>query len=473
MYKKRRHIDRLVICVIDLAIVIFSILLAGICRHKTFAAFNKTEDIAELIWIFAATHIALYYLSNIFSGIFRRNKYQEVLLCILYSLGLTGLAMVITFSIKEQLFISRLVFGYFVCINSFLLAFFHSLYRNRARFSLFGKNERNILVISDNDNIHNIVNKLATSKEFNWNIIAIVPIDAKFDDSLNNYGVPIVKLNQEFYDFALQSSIDEVMIHSNSLLVNQKELTKLVLFFEQMGVVVDICLDYMEPHIKGARQVYNVEGYPVIAFSSRLYDYRMIILKRIIDIIGSVVGLVITGIASFFVVPAILIESPGPIFFTQDRVGMNGRIFKIYKFRSMYKDAEARKKDLESQNEMSGLMFKMENDPRITKIGKFIRKTSIDELPQFWNVLKGDMSLVGTRPPTVDEYMQYNAYQKRRISFKPGITGLWQVSGRSSIKDFDEIVKLDLKYIDEWSVLLDVRIILKTIVVVLLRRGAE
>ena len=139
----------------------------------------------------------------------------------------------------------------------------------------------------------------------------------------------------------------------------------------------------------------------------------------------------------------------------------------------MYKDAEARKKELMAENEMQGLMFKMENDPRITKVGAFIRKTSIDELPQFWNVLKGDMSLVGTRPPTVDEYQQYSYYQKRRISFRPGITGLWQISGRSDIKDFDEVVKLDLEYIDNWSILLDFKIILKTILVVFRGSGAR
>ena len=139
----------------------------------------------------------------------------------------------------------------------------------------------------------------------------------------------------------------------------------------------------------------------------------------------------------------------------------------------MYVDAEARKKELMARNEIQGLMFKMENDPRVTRVGAFIRKTSIDELPQFWNVLKGDMSLVGTRPPTVDEYQQYSYYQKRRISFRPGITGLWQISGRSDIKDFDEVVKLDLEYIDNWSLMLDFKIIFKTIGVVLGRNGAK
>ena len=159
------------------------------------------------------------------------------------------------------------------------------------------------------------------------------------------------------------------------------------------------------------------------------------------------------------------------IFYTQKRVGLHGKEIKIYKFRSMYVDAEQRKSDLMSQNEMNGLMFKMKNDPRITRVGRFIRKTSIDELPQFINVLKGDMSLVGTRPPTVGEFNQYEGHHKRRLSVKPGITGMWQAYGRNTVKDFDEVVKMDLKYIDNWSFGLDLKILMKTVVTVVTDGG--
>ena len=173
--------------------------------------------------------------------------------------------------------------------------------------------------------------------------------------------------------------------------------------------------------------------------------------------------MIITAVATIVIGPLIKLESPGPLFFSQKRVGRNGRIFKIYKFRSMYADAERRKKELMEQNEMNGLMFKMTDDPRITKIGKFIRKTSLDELPQFWNVLKGDMSLVGTRPPTVNEFKQYEGHHKRRLSMKPGITGMWQAYGRKTVTDFEDIVKMDLDYIDNWSIGLDIKILFKTV----------
>ena len=196
-------------------------------------------------------------------------------------------------------------------------------------------------------------------------------------------------------------------------------------------------------------------------------------LKRVLDFILSLIGLVVLSPVLLIIALIIKMTSPGPVFFKQKRVGKNGRYFYIYKFRSMYKDAEARKAALMEKNEMKGLMFKMTDDPRVTKVGKFIRATSIDELPQFWNILKGDMSLVGTRPPTVDEFQQYEARHKRRLSMKPGLTGMWQVSGRSNIEDFEDVVRMDLDYIDNWSLQLDAKIILKTIVVIFKKVGAK
>ena len=287
-------------------------------------------------------------------------------------------------------------------------------------------------------------------------------------------GVPVISDSEEAYlEYATLHVVDEVFIQLDSIQKKESLLKNMILEFEKMGIVVNLNLDLFNLGLTGEKRIYSLEDYHVVAFSSRLFDYRMVLVKRLIDICGALVGLVLTFAIGIFLAPVLLLESPGPLIFKQKRVGVNGRIFDFYKFRSMYKDAEARKKELMAQNEMQGLMFKMENDPRITKVGAFIRKTSIDELPQFWNVLKGDMSLVGTRPPTLDEYQQYSYYQKRRISFRPGITGLWQVSGRSDITDFDEIVKLDLEYIDNWSLLLDFKIIFKTILVVFRGSGAR
>ena len=221
------------------------------------------------------------------------------------------------------------------------------------------------------------------------------------------------------------------------------------------------------------RMIEQVGRYLVLTSSMKIASSRELFLKRCMDIAGSLIGLALTGIAFVIFAPIIKKQSPGPVFFAQVRVGKNGRQFKFYKFRSMNVNAEEQKKELMAQNEMDGHMFKMANDPRIFPIGKFMRKYSIDELPQFWNILKGDMSLVGTRPPTVEEFENYDLKHKARLGIKPGLTGMWQVSGRSDIKDFEEVVGLDTYYIAHWDLGLDIKILLKTIKVVVTGRGSE
>lgn len=188
------------------------------------------------------------------------------------------------------------------------------------------------------------------------------------------------------------------------------------------------------------------------------------LLKRVIDIVGALIGLTITAIVLIPIATAIKLESPGPIFFSQTRCGWMGGKFKMWKFRSMCADAEARKKEV--VNQASGAFFKNDLDPRVTKVGKFLRRTSLDELPQFWNVLRGEMSLVGTRPPTPEEADLYQIHAWQRLNVKPGMTGEWQVNGRSQIRDFEDVVKLDMRYQKNWNCLYDLKIILKTILIV-------
>ncbi len=191
--------------------------------------------------------------------------------------------------------------------------------------------------------------------------------------------------------------------------------------------------------------------------------------KRFIDILGAIVGLYITAFLFIPIALAIKLDSPGPLFFSQVRLGWFGSKFKIYKFRTMTVDAEQRKQEV--KNEAQGAIFKSSNDPRITKVGKFLRRTSLDELPQFWNVLEGYMSLVGTRPPTIDELEQYNIPHWQRLDVKPGITGEWQVNGRSGIKDFEDIIQMDLNYQKKWSLFYDLKLILKTVIVVFSKKN--
>ena len=239
-----------------------------------------------------------------------------------------------------------------------------------------------------------------------------------------------------------------------------------------MGVTVRLVVDFYKRR-RANSYVSTVGTYPIITYHTITLNSYEQLIKRVMDIIGGMIGIILSSPIMLVTAIAIKIDSPGPILFKQTRVGQNGRQFKIYKFRSMYIDAEERKKELMAQNEIEGgIMFKMKDDPRITKVGKIIRKLSIDELPQFFNIVQGTMSLVGTRPPTLDEVEKYKRSQWRRISIKPGLTGMWQVSGRSNIQNFDDIVELDTEYIDNWSLWLDIKILFKTVLVLLKHNDA-
>ena len=325
------------------------------------------------------------------------------------------------------------------------------------------RNKKRLLVITTSDRADRIVDKYCSVDNWANRLYGIAVIDKDMKgDNIN--GVPVVANVHDMMTYMKNEIVDEVYISIRQ--DKAEELSAVVMQLEDMGIIVHIKLETLDAYKDYDMKLEKMGKTPVVTFANRFYDYRKLAIKRIIDIIGSIVGLVIMFIAMIFVAPAIKIESPGPVFFKQKRVGRNGRYFYIYKFRSMYMDAEERKKELMAKNEMSGLMFKIKDDPRITKVGKFIRKTSIDELPQFINVFKGDMSIVGTRPPTVNEFKQYEGHHKRRLSMKPGITGMWQAYGRKTITDFEDIVSMDLDYIDNWSIMLDVKIILRTFIAV-------
>ena len=248
-------------------------------------------------------------------------------------------------------------------------------------------------------------------------------------------------------------------------------------FAKQRGS--DLVLRSLKPQVKAVfeltslDQVLTIESSPVSTAPSEnnradsqlpvTHPSVRSLVKRLIDIVGAIVGLIITGILFIPIVAAITINDPGPIFFAQTRCGWMGRRFRIWKFRSMCTNAEAMKSQI--KNQASGAFFKNDNDPRITKVGRILRKTSLDELPQFWNVLKGEMSLVGTRPPTPDEVDRYEVPQWQRFDVKPGMTGEWQVNGRSQVRNFEDVISLDLKYQENWSLIYDLKLIVKTITV--------
>ena len=282
-------------------------------------------------------------------------------------------------------------------------------------------------------------------------------------------GIAVTSDRQEITKYVGSHVIDEVLLSVPGDPAYEMALAR---EFLSVGLVVHI---YMEQHFEELpnRKQEQISGMNVLTCFNREIPFWMLFCKRVIDCAGGAVGSILAVFVGLIIGPIIYLKSPGPIIFSQVRVGRNGRKFRLYKFRSMYPDAEKQLESLMDRNKMKGNMFKIDDDPRIIPgIGQFIRRTSLDEFPQFFNVLKGDMSLVGTRPPTEAEYKRYSFYQNKRLAMKPGITGMWQVSGRSKITDFDEVVKLDGEYIDSWSIWKDIQIILKTILVVVKRNGS-
>ncbi|WP_029232807.1 sugar transferase [Butyrivibrio sp. VCB2006] len=373
--------------------------------------------------------------------------------------------------------LSRFVILNFIWADIVLTLIVRVIFKNIFRSYISSDaNVERVVVVAERDLMEATIKKLMkNSKGLGYKVVRAYCVDDDYEASKDKEpwyidGVHVHYGIQNLTERLITDPFDEVFINTPN--IPQRKMEDLILGFEEMGITTHYNLEL--PSVGSAvTNVGDFLDYTVISYTMFRSSYKRLFIKRIVDIIGGLVGLLLTGIITLFLAPAIKLDSPGPVFFSQVRIGKNGRRFKIYKFRSMYIDAEERKKELEAQNEMNGLMFKMENDPRVTKVGKFIRKTSLDEFPQFLNVLKGDMSLVGTRPPTENEFSQYNEHYRRRLSMTPGLTGLWQISGRSDIMDFDEVVKLDLRYIDNWSLTEDFKIILKTVGVVLFGKGAK
>lgn len=397
----------------------------------------------------------------------RRGAFRELMAILQFNGVMILVSLAFVFFARWSWILSRQVILNFIWINLAVMYTAHILFKKFLhRIYTDDKLVTKVLVVAPADQIDETITRIRNNTDLSFQVVGSVSVRNTRDKNEEEKKAYFREMTEKL----TQIPFDEVFINTPGL--TQEEVRPLIDGFEEMGVVCRYNLDL--PDVGGTTtKVETFADYTTVTYTRFRSSYKRLLIKRMFDILGGLVGLAITGILTLFIAPAIRLDSPGPVFFAQTRVGKNGRRFKIYKFRSMYQDAEQRKKELERENEVKGLMFKMDNDPRITKVGAFLRKTSLDEFPQFLNVLKGDMSLVGTRPPTEDEFEQYDEHYRRRLSMTPGLTGMWQVSGRSEISDFDEVVRLDLQYIDNWSLTLDFKILLQTVIVVLGHRGAK
>ena len=320
-----------------------------------------------------------------------------------------------------------------------------------------------ILIVSEADKKEFLTKLFEEQLSFGHKISGTISI------TNNSEGEKTEKILNDLPEILRKYEIDEVVFALSS--DRAVHLVDYLSICKQMGILVRILPSLWEPG-KNTLSIERCQKVPFLTIRTNNINATGMLYKRVFDIVGGLIGSLITIILYPIVGLAIKLDSPGPIIFKQKRVSRNGRIFNLLKFRSMCQNAEELKKNMSLQNEMKGAMFKVDNDPRITRVGKWLRKTSLDEFPQFFNVLSGEMSLVGTRPPTPEEVEIYLPQHLKRISIKPGITGLWQVSGRNLITDFDKVVELDLKYLENWRFLDDIKIIFKTFFVVLKRKGA-
>lgn len=468
--KKYQIIESYGLFLLDIICITVSYALAYLIRfHGTESPLGNRE-IARIYVPFLLICMLNNFFTNEYKHFFQRGYYYELLRVVRYNiiLFLATSAYIYAFRLEPEF--SRLLLGYFVVINTIITYVVRIAFKSyMRRYYSKSRSSDKVMVVTSEAEAEHVMQQIEKDAAWSYEVGAMAMMDV---DHIGEkiHGVPVVATEENVIDVARQSAVDVVLLYCPHM--NNQELELLVQSFLAMGVVCHNCVERFGFEIP-CNSVGKFAGMPVMTYVMTEMDYRRMMIKRLMDIVGGSIGALITLLFTPFVALAIKLESKGPVFFSQVRIGKNGRRFKMYKFRSMYIDAEERKKELMAQNEVKGLMFKMDNDPRITKVGQFIRKTSIDELPQFFNVLKGDMSLVGTRPPTVDEFEQYNIYYRRRLSITPGLTGMWQVSGRSDIKDFDDVVKLDLKYIDEWSLRQDVKILIQTVGVVLFGKGSK
>ena len=467
MTTKDRDLKKFLICMVDL----MGVILVGLfLTQSSSPRFHiDIEDVNTMLLI----HIAAFYMSSQFNSLFDRGYLEQLKSVIIYSLYfLVGITMMVFMS-KNHFYIPRTASLVFVALNGLLVFAIHSsikYYYQHLYPTL--KYSRKVLLVTTSDRLDIIAERFKVSQGWGGQISAIALLDAPQEIALPDIfkGKHLVTVD-EMECYARQNVVDEVFLNLSR--DYDEQISDYLLLFQSMGIIVSLNISAFEIPLNSDRRVRKLGKFSVLTFSTKFYDYEWMVIKRLLDVLGALVGLVLTFLIGLVLVPLIKLESKGPAIFAQNRVGRNGRVFKFYKFRSMYADAEERKKELEQYNQMKGLMFKLEDDPRITKIGRFIRRTSLDELPQFYNVLIGDMSLIGTRPPTESEFKAYSAGHKKRLKLRPGITGLWQVSGRSDITDFEEVVRLDAEYIDNWSLWLDVKILIKTIQIVLLGKGAR
>lgn len=441
--------------------------------------FNLTGSPEYLLLLFGmpVLDFLVIVLGSTMNEVQKRGLFAEFCATVKNTAMVFAIEALIFFVVKMGGFYSRKNFLY-SCSIYFVVSFAtRCLYKWYYIKHVVPNSGSSLLIVAAKKDLPGLEKQIREGQYSTYRLAGVILADGEQGDT----ALKVVSAFARADSWIRKNWVDEVLF----LLPPEAETLELAQAVASMGITVHLNLGFLSSLLGGTKTVEVLGEYDVLtAFRNRI-GFGAAALKRLTDIVGGLIGCLFTALLTLFIGPAIYIASPGPIFYTQERIGRNGKVFKMYKFRSMVPNADEVKKQYLKENRVSGgYMFKLDWDPRIignkilpdgtkkTGIGEFIRKTSLDEFPQFLNVLKGDMSLVGTRPPTKDEWAIYEDHHRARMAMRPGITGMWQVSGRSNITDFEEIVRLDTKYIDQWSLGLDFKILVKTVLVVLKHEGS-
>ena len=467
-----KSLDRLVDIVLLFGAVRLSVMVEQVFHRLAWYNWDPNSfkviavPIIVIIWWFVISKIEKHTL-------YRTISYRKLILNVSLITVIGSMVLIfIDFMLKSHFFyrssiiaFTMLSFG-FLIVKRFIMKFYLSSIRRA------GKDSKNIMIVGCNMRTTQLINEIQHHAEYGLHIKSIVKIN---DDEYNikHHEIAVTKI-ENIEKTIFENAIDEVFFAES--IDNIANVEQVLSYFQSIGVSYHILVNFasfnLEINEMRLTPVFKEHyGMPTISFNAVDSDLYKLYIKNFWERSFAIV--LIIGLSPIFLLIAIIIKltSKGSTIFSQDRVGLHGRIFQQYKFRSMVIDADSKKEELQHLNELSGPVFKNSNDPRITPIGKYIRKYSIDELPQLFNVVYGDMNLIGPRPPIPEEVKQYKPNHMRRLSVKPGITGLWQVEGRNDIHDFDEWVKLDLQYIDNWSLWGDIKIAFKTIPTILKGSG--
>ena len=479
MYRKNangwvKHIDFIIL---DMVCLQIAFMIAYFIKNGNIHLYNNFLYRNMAIIIELADLMVLLIFGTL-KGVLKRGHYQEFVKTLKHGFIVCLLAVLYLFTVQKGVFFSRFILFLTIGIYFILTYIVRELWKINIKKGVNSGKRRKLLIVTSSTIADKVIDNVEKNNYSRYDVALLDK--GLIGNQIND--VSVVANNETVGMYACKEWVDEVLI------VLPKEIAYPNTLIEQLteaGITVHMNLAKVVNSPGKKQFVEKIGDYMVLTTSINYASLNELFLKRLFDIVCGLLGCILTLVICIFIGPAIYIASPGSIFFSQERVGKNGKKFKMYKFRSMYLDAEERKAELMKDNKLGdGKMFKLDFDPRVignkvmpdgsrkTGIGEFIRKTSLDEFPQFFNVLKGDMSIVGTRPPLISETNLYEYQHFARLAIKPGITGMWQVSGRSEIIDFDEVVKLDKYYIENWNLGLDIKILLKTILVVVCKKGA-